>query len=274
MMLGAMMLAILVMNGRMSLGESRKYPLWLVLAVLPLVLATASAWNGNSRYYASHLVYTTSEYLAKLQLDPDRIFDDPALATYLERQYEMAVQLAPENADAWNGIGNARLARLYAELEPVSEIAERALPAYEVAAGLYPGSWVAEFGLARCKAMAGAEASEVLVHLRKAVELAPYRPEPLSMLGNVLLLEDRKSAEAENYLKQANTLAYAYLPAADALEKIRLDSASSSSARSRTSLVDLAYIAEQHGLIPAMPDRVTGAGLIEIKNPVHSLLEE
>ncbi len=274
MMLAAMMSAILVMNGRLMRKESTNNPVWLLLAVLPLGLATASAWIGGPNYYASHLTYTTSEHLTQLQADPGKIFDDPSMTSYLEFRYEMAISLAPANADAWNGLGNARLASLYAEMEPSDEIARMALPAYETAARLYPGSWMAEFGLARCKALTGADPVEVLVHLEKAVELAPYRPEPLSMLGNVLLLEDRKSVAAESYLKRANELASSYHPASDALEKIRLESGSAITTLRRTSLVNLGYVAEQHTLIPAVPDRVTGAGLIKIENPVHSLLVE
>ncbi|MEX0320649.1 MAG: hypothetical protein AB3N63_00670 [Puniceicoccaceae bacterium] len=273
-MLVAVMSAILVMNGRSSSKDAERNHLWLIIAGLPLLLAASSAWIGTPRYYASHLTYTTSEHLANAQADPDMVFDDPALTSFLEGQFELATELSPDNADAWNGIGNARLARLFAELEPAGDIAARALPAFQKASELNPGSWVAEFGLARCMAMTGAESNEVLTHLKKAVELAPNRPEPLSMLGNVLLLEDRNSQQAESYLKRAADLAFTYQPAADALEKIRLDSATASSARRRTSLVDLAYIAEQHRLIPAVPDRVTGAGLIDIKNPVKSLFAE
>lgn len=273
-MLVAVMAGILFMNNRPSPRESTSNRLWLIIAAVPLIIAAATAWFGSSAYYASYLTYTTSEHLAELQADPDLIFDEPAQVSYLTGQFQMATELSPGNADAWNGLGNAQLARIYAELEPAREIAERALPAYAKAAELFPGSWLAEFGLARCKAMTGADDREVLAHLRKAAELAPNRPEVLSMLGNVILLEDRKSQVAEGYLKQANVLAPTYLPAADTLERIRLESASATSQRRRTSLVDLAYIAEQHTLIPARPDRVTGAGLIKIVDPVKSMLAE
>lgn len=273
-MLLALISGILISTFRKSQKESRSGWLWLIPALLPLVISVSSAWQGTPRYYSAFLTYTSSEYLTNLQADPDIVFDDPAVTVFLEGKFEMATQLVPGNANAWNGLGNARLARLFAELEPAPEVAARALPAYQEAARLHPGSWNAQFGLARCKAITGADPQTVVGHLNNALELAPQRPEVLSMLGNVLLFMDRDSQQAKSLLNQASQLAPDYLPAADALERMRLESAGGSAARLRAALVDLAYLAEQHTLLPAAPNRVTGAGLINIKDPVKSIFGE
>ncbi len=221
-------------------------------SLLPMLLLSWAAAFGVPRFQAQHMVYTAEERLDLYLKEPDRIFTDPSLLTALEAEFRSAIELHPRHAEAWLGLAETRLAQLHAALLPAAEVARLALPAFEQALRLMPGSWRAHFGMARALAIAGAPEQQLEVHLRAAVQAAPNRPEPAALLASLLLRRDPAAPEARILLGRALEEEPGYAPAQSVAR--RLDMGSPETA------VPLRLLAEQFELSVGGGQRVLGAG--------------
>ncbi|MFO7725351.1 MAG: hypothetical protein R6V45_07365 [Oceanipulchritudo sp.] len=182
----AILLAVL---GTLAFGEApvsrRRSWRGLATGLVPLVLTVLAAVFGVPRFESQYLVYTTDERLAYLLEEPDRIFFEPAELTLALQAYSGAARLNPEHAGAWTGIGRSWLARLHADLWEREELAAEALPALERALQESPSLWVAHHETARALAILEPGSPAVGRHARRAVELAPHRPEPQAFLDGL-----------------------------------------------------------------------------------------
>jgi hypothetical protein len=166
--LAACLAGALVGYMRWNARPREKRGRWVIVAVLPLLLATWAASFGLPRFYASHLCFIGEEQLAYLQEDPDHIFQDPSSAYHTADIFQMALELAPESSSAWLGLGVSQLLFLDARLQERELIATTALPALEKAFALDPESWLANYSLARAQLIIGVSGDVILEHLRKA----------------------------------------------------------------------------------------------------------
>ncbi|MEX0332063.1 MAG: O-antigen ligase family protein [Puniceicoccaceae bacterium] len=259
----AVMVGMLVGQVRQHAFPHQRGKLWILVAIVPLALAVWAASFGNRHYYASYLAYTAGEELNELHGDPDQIFQDPGAVHYIASQFKLSLDLVPSNPTALVGLGNSHLAYLEARLEPSEAVAQRAADPLSKAQSMAPDSWLASFSLGRTMAILGAPEAEVIVLLRRSIELAPNRPEPAALLGSLLLLEDPGSVEGLEFLEHALSLKPDYLPAVNSLRRNRTRSGSSQQTADAPLRLTItpAILAEQFKLVPRGPDRVLGAGL-------------
>ena len=171
-------------GGKMPLSRRRSSG-GLSVGLIPLALAVIAVVFGVPRFQSQFYVYTADERLSYLLEEPDRIFLEPDEVTQVLDAYTAATRLNPEHAGAWTGLGRSWLAYLDADLWAREELAAEALPALEKALQLSPSSWIAHHEVARALAILEPGSRAVQDHLRKAVRLAPHRPEPLAFLDRL-----------------------------------------------------------------------------------------
>lgn len=255
--------AVLATYGRKKPRKPMRGPLTLIVGLLPLLLATWAMSFGVPRFYAQHMVYTTDEELAYLLEDHDRIFLDPGVLSPVLQQYQGASTLQPGHAGAWTGEGRAWIARLYADLWPMEDLASQAVPALQEALSLAPESWLAHFEMARARALLG-QGELARKHLKEAIELAPYRAEPVAFLGSLLLLEDGDSAEGRRMIDRSLELAPSYEPAQNTLRRLELGGQAirGQSSSLAQGVFTMSLLAQQFDLMETGPERVLGAGIM------------
>jgi len=233
--------------------------MWMVTALLPLLLSGWAASFGLPQFYASHLLFKANEELDRLLADPDLIFSDPGSLSVVEGSFKLATEIQESNGAAWEGLGNAYLAQLYASFLSGEEIASMALPAYEKALQFEARSWMAHYNTARSLALLGRELGQIEPHLKEAMRLAPRRPEPVALMGGLLLLNNATAEAGLLNLRKALELEPGYEPAQSALERI-VASPMAEGAR-RPGFITGAYFAEQFRIQTRQVERVRGAGL-------------
>ncbi len=249
------------LRGQSRKSEQRWY--WLVPALLPVLLASWSVSFGLPRFHAAHLVFVNQERLDYLLEDPGRIFADPGSISLLAGELDLATRLDPDNGEAWEALGSARLAALHASLVSGEAVARDALPALEQGLRKAPFSWVLQYNLARAEALNRGDFQRIRSYAEAAIRLAPQRPEAPAFLGSMLLLEDSRSAEGRELLKRAVALDPGYTPATRTLERLQ----PGASPGERASAVSSATPLVAQFRIRIEPrERIRGVGLPDFKS--------
>jgi tetratricopeptide (TPR) repeat protein len=248
-------------------GEEARGRLWIFSVLLPIVLSLWAAYIGSPRFYANYLTMVGSEELSPLLAEPDRIFQDQGDLHHAIAMLEQAVDLLPDHGEALATLGTAKLAVLVARMESPETIGEKAMPVLERAVATFPDSWEAHFNMARGLMLTSGSAERVEDHLRKASSLAPGRLEPAAALGSFLLMGNPRSKEGRELLETVVQGEVVYAPARDILR--RLESASSARGLSAGSILNAVALAEQFQVLPDLPNRINGAGILKASLPVE-----
>lgn len=248
-------------------GETVKGRWWIVPVLVPVLLSLWAAYVGGPRFYANYLTMVGSEELSPLLADPDRIFQDQGDLHHAIAMLEQAVDLLPGHGEALTTLGTAKLAVLIARLESPETIGENAMPVLEQAVEVSPDSWEAHFNMARGLMLTSGSAEQVEDHLRKATLLAPGRMEPAAALGSFLLMGNPRSKEGRELLQGAVEGDVVYAPARDILR--RLGSAGSARELSARTILSSVALAEQFQVLPDLPNRINGAGILKSSLPVE-----
>lgn len=217
-------MGLLVTSIRGPRIEHSKAPvLRIIFPVVPLfVFALAYVFTVPS-FYAQYFYFTGNENLKNLLLNPDRIFQEPARIYDAENSLRTAVKSNPGHAMAWGALGSAVLNRYLTELEPSEKTAREALPHVEKALELAPDYWLHHYTLARIYAILEYNPEEVIREARKAVELAPMKPQTHTLLGSLLLGLNQDSEEGKSRLLRATEIDPGYSPAKQKLERLELN---------------------------------------------------
>lgn len=263
-------LAALSRSGRRSTVSSR---LGIATGLVPVLLSGWALAFGAPRFYSQYSVYTADEELDYLLSDPDRIFVDPGSVTFVIESYLTAVELNPDNAAGWLGLGRAQLARIHADILPSEELAVLARSALANALSLAPDLWEGHFQMARCLAILGENPAQVDVHLQEAIRLAPGRPEAPAFLGSLLLFRGSDPAEGKRLLARALEIDPSYEPAVKSFR--RMGGAQGVEAgRRQTGALTEALLAESFSLVEPGPERILGAGILPVPEEVLPVPEE
>ena len=248
--------------------EPGKGPLRWVALFLPLVLAVAAFWVGGPRFYANHLSYLSSESLAEMLADPDRVFQDPGWLTETEANLLAATELVPSHGQAWSLLGSARLMHLEVQMENPVEIGREAVPILRQATALGGLNPVAHFNLARALLLTGEDPVAVRRELEMAAALAPGRVEPAALMAALDLLETAGDSAVLARMQALSNQHPDYGPLAAFLRQAEMLTASGSSVAARIGTP--AALAAQFRQQPDPADRVHAAGLPRVKAPAVS----
>jgi tetratricopeptide (TPR) repeat protein len=237
----------------------------IATGLIPVLLSSWALAFGSPKFYSQYSVYTGDEVLAYRLSEPDRIFVEPQSLSPVLESYKLATELSPANAEAWLGLGRAQLARIYADVWPSEELAGEAKLALEEALSLAPDNWLAHYELARSLAILGDASARINEHLRRAISLAPARPEPPAFLGSLMLFRDRASAEGLQLLNEGMRLDPGYEPAVKFFRRMGAASGDMQSAGGGTTqagAMSESLLAESFTLDNPGPERILGAGVM------------
>ena len=248
---------------------------WMATACTPFVLALWVTVFGLPRFYADYLNYTGGEYLQHLQEEPDLVFSDPGALSTVEASFRGALELVPGHGEALTNLGTTRLLHLNVGLESPRDVAEAALPILESAVEIAPMSWLAHYNLVRTRLILGGAPAAVETMLDRAIELAPFRPEPVALKGCLRLLAEPGSAEAVALIEKALEIAPGYEPAARAFNRIQFRQGTPGEGFDKTGqgLMTAPVLAQQFTPMTAGQERVLGAGLPEFVDFIPELPE-
>jgi tetratricopeptide (TPR) repeat protein len=248
-------------------GETAKGRWWIVAVLLPILLSLWATYVGSPRFYANYLTTVGSEELSPLLAEPDRIFQDQGDLYHAIAMLEQAVDLLPNHGEALATLGTAKLAVLVARLDSPEAVGEKAMPVLERAVEVFPDSWEVHFNMARGLMLTSGSSERVEDHLRQATALAPARLEPAAALGSFLILGSPRSKEGRDLLEAVAQSEVVYAPARDMLR--RLESARSVGELSAGSILNAVALAEEFQVLPDLPNRINGAGILKASLPVE-----
>jgi tetratricopeptide (TPR) repeat protein len=248
-------------------GETAKGRWWIVAVLLPILLSLWATYVGSPRFYANYLTTVGSEELSPLLAEPDRIFQDQGDLYHAIAMLEQAVDLLPNHGEALATLGTAKLAVLVARLDSPEAVGEKAMPVMERAVEVFPDSWEVHFNMARGLMLTSGSSERVEDHLRQATALAPARLEPAAALGSFLILGSPRSKEGRDLLEAVAQSEVVYAPARDMLR--RLESARSVGELSAGSILNAVALAEEFQVLPDLPNRINGAGILKASLPVE-----
>lgn len=244
---------------KLHVGERYRF----TMAMLPLILFTWAYGFGVRSIEAQWRVTEAGERLAMLESQSGRIFHDPALVYEAEFLLEQALELSPENGEAWLLLGQTRFLRLSMEIYDVVDIANLALSDLLIAKELFPQDWRVHFNLSRALALRGDPIGEILPHLERARQMAPFRAEPLAFLTALQSLQphsDRQQLQIN--MNQAIALDPDYEPARLFLSRFAMAGGAGAGSVNQRILTP-ALIAEDFHTVMSRPQRIEGAGTLD-----------
>jgi O-antigen ligase len=178
----------------------------LLPALTFLLGGTALALSSVTILKAQEEHFHAREKLQKILREPALILAEPEILRQAGRGFDYALRLNPHHGDAWYGRAMVLLQKFRSRPEQHAQHAQSALDALSQAIKLDPSNpdyWAAQ-GMAL--GMLPAPAAQTEAAYRKAIDLAPNKPDLHYFLANYLSLFPDRQNEAAQSARQALAL--------------------------------------------------------------------